>query len=162
MVTLRKFLRFNASIFDPLGFMAQLTIRVRKSLQAAWNHGPKWDKPMNLNEFADLTQLQNEILDFREVSLPHCLFINKAIKEKDIHMFSDASDYALSAVLYLRIEYLNETVPVKFIMGKIPRSSNQKNDISKSRVASRHLRSSARTILERRARHSLKGKSFLV
>ena len=118
MVTQRKLLRFVASIFDTLGFIAPLTIQVRKSLQAAWNHEPKWDKPLNLNEFADLTQLQSEPRDFREVSIPRCLFINKAIKETALHTFSDKSEYALSAVLYLRIEYLNETVQAKFIMGK--------------------------------------------
>ena len=118
MVTQRKLLRFVASIFDPLGFIAPLTIRVRKSLQAAWNHGPKWDKPLDLNEFADLTQLQNELREFREISIPRCLFVNKAIKETALHTFSDASEYALSAVSYLRIEYVDETVQVKFIMGK--------------------------------------------
>ena len=118
MVTQRKLLRFVASIFDPLEFIAPLTIWVRKSLQAAWNHGPKWDKTLNLNDFADLTQLQNELRDFREVSIPRCLFINKAIKETALHNFSDASDYALLAVSYLRIEYLDETVQVKFIMGE--------------------------------------------
>ena len=86
MVTQRKLLRFVASIFDPLGFIAPLTIRVRKSLQAAWNHGPKWDKPLDLNEFADLTQLQNELKEFREISIPRCLFINKAErKQLSIH-----------------------------------------------------------------------------
>ena len=115
---IQQILRFVASIFDPLGFMAPLTIRVRKSLQAAWNHGPKLDKPFDLNEFADLTQLQNDLRDFRKVSVPRCLFINKAIKETALHTFSDASGYSLSAVLYFRIEYLDETVQMKFIMGK--------------------------------------------
>ena len=110
MVTQRKLLRFVASIFDPLDFIAPLTIRVRKSLHATWNHGPKWDKPLDLNEFADLTQLQNELREFREVSIPRCLFINKAIKETALHTFSDASEYALSAVSHLRIEYVDETI----------------------------------------------------
>ena len=61
MVRQRKLLRIVASNFDPLGFIVPLTIRFRKSLQAACNHGPTWDKPLNLNEFADLTQLQNEL-----------------------------------------------------------------------------------------------------
>ena len=115
MVTQRKLLRFVAAIFRPLGFIAPLSIRVRKSLQAAWNHWQKWDKPLNLNEFAGLTQLQNELRDF---SKPRCLFINKAIKETALQTFSDASEYALSAVSYLWIEYLDKTVQVKFIMRK--------------------------------------------
>ena len=88
------------------------------SLQAAWNHRPKWDKPLDLNEFADLTQLQNELREFCEISIPRCLFIIKTIKETALHTFSDASEYALSAISYLRIEYVDETVQVKFIMGK--------------------------------------------
>ena len=73
---------------------------------------------MNLNEFANLTQLQNELRDFREDSITRCLFIEKAIKETAHHTFSDASEYELSAVSFLRIEYLDETDQVKFIMGK--------------------------------------------
>ena len=118
MVTQRKLLRFVASIFDPIGFIAPLTIRVRKNLQATWHHGPKWNKPLNLNEFADLTQLQNELRDFREVSITRCLFTNKAKQETVLHTFSDASEYALSAVSHLSIENLDEPVQVKFIMGK--------------------------------------------
>ena len=118
MVTQRKLLRFVAANFDPLDFLASLTIQFRESLQAAWNHEPKWDKPLNLNEFADLTQLQNKLRDFREVSISCCLFINKAIKETALHTSSDAPEFALSAVSCLRTDYLDETVSVKFIMGK--------------------------------------------
>ena len=73
MVTQRKLLWLVAFMFDPLGFIAPLTLRVRKSLQAAVNHRSKWDKQLNLNEFADLTQLQNELRDFLKVSIPRCL-----------------------------------------------------------------------------------------
>ena len=41
MVTQRKLLWFVVPIFDPLVFIAPLTIPVRESMQAAWNHGPK-------------------------------------------------------------------------------------------------------------------------
>ena len=44
-ITQRELLRFVASLFDPLGFIPSLTIPLRKVLQAAWNQGPKWDKP---------------------------------------------------------------------------------------------------------------------
>ena len=40
-ITQRKLLRFVTSLFDPLGFIAPLTIRRRKDLQAAGNQGPK-------------------------------------------------------------------------------------------------------------------------
>ena len=39
--TKRVLLKLAASLFDPLGFIAPLTIRLRKVLQATWNNGPK-------------------------------------------------------------------------------------------------------------------------
>ena len=58
-ITQRKLLRFVASLFDPLGFIAPLTIRMRKVLQAAWNHGPKWDKPLLVQNFPDFVSLRD-------------------------------------------------------------------------------------------------------
>ena len=45
-VTQRLLLKLVASLFDPLGFIAPLTIDLRKVLQAAGNHGSNWDKPL--------------------------------------------------------------------------------------------------------------------
>ena len=55
-----KLLRSVASVFDELGFIAPLTIRLRKILQAAWSQGPKWDKPLVQN-FPDFFSLTEEI-----------------------------------------------------------------------------------------------------
>ena len=46
--TQRKLLKFVASIYDPLGVIAPLTIRVRKILQVAWGKGPQWDAPLDV------------------------------------------------------------------------------------------------------------------
>ena len=66
----RKLLRFVASIFDPLGIIAPFTIRFRKILQAAWNYGPKWDKPLQLDENSDFENLKKELSSFQDVHLP--------------------------------------------------------------------------------------------
>ena len=59
-VTQKVLLKLLASLFDPLGFIAPLTIRLRKVLQAAWNHGPKWDKPLLLDNIQDFSSLREE------------------------------------------------------------------------------------------------------
>ena len=45
-VTQRLLLKLAASLFDCLGFIARLTIRNQKALQAAWNPGSKWNTPI--------------------------------------------------------------------------------------------------------------------
>ena len=114
----RKLLRFVASIFDPLGIIAPFTIRFLKVLQAAWNHGPKWDKPLQLDENSDFENLKKELPCFQDVHLPRKLFNEIPISSIELHTFTDASELALSAVSYLRIEHIDESVSVAFVIGK--------------------------------------------
>ena len=107
-----------ASLFDPLGFIAPLTIRLRKVLQAAWNHGPKWDKPLLLDNIQDFSSLREEIPAFKDIEIPRNYFLDKTISSIELHTFTDASEYALSAVSYMRIEYSDRSISVKFVMGK--------------------------------------------
>ena len=60
-----KLLRFVASILNPLGIIASFTIRFRKTLQEAWNHGPKWDKPLQLAESSGIKNLIKELSSFQ-------------------------------------------------------------------------------------------------
>ena len=115
----RKLLKFVASIFDPLGVIAPLTIRVRKILQATWNKGPQWDAPLDVQQFPDILQFKHELPSYQNISIPRALFRrNTKIQSKALHTFTDASEYALSALSYLRTEYVDKTVDVVFMMGK--------------------------------------------
>ncbi|XP_075253227.1 uncharacterized protein LOC142345029 [Convolutriloba macropyga] len=114
----RKLLRFVASIFDPLGIIAPFTIRFRKVLQAAWNHGPKWDKPLQLDENSDFENLKKELSSFKDVHLPRKLLKEIPISSIELHTFTDASELALSVVSYLQIEHIDESVSVAFLIGK--------------------------------------------
>ena len=117
-VTQRVLLKLVASLFDPLGFIAPLTIRLRKVLQAAWNHGPKWDKLLLLDNIQDFSSLREEIPAFKDIAIPRNYFLDKTISSIELHTFTDASEYALSAVSYMRIEYSDRSISVKFLMGK--------------------------------------------
>ena len=114
----RKLFRFVAAIFDPLGIIAPFTIRFLKILQAAWNHGPKWDKPMQLDEKSDFENLKNDLSFFQDVNLPRKLLNETSILSIELHTFTDASEFASSAVSYLRIDHIDESVSVAFVIGK--------------------------------------------
>ena len=115
----RKLLKFVASIFVPLGVIAPLTLRMSKILQATWNKGPQWDAPLDVQQFPDFLQLKNELLSYQNISVLRALCRrNTKIQSTALHTFTDASDYALSAVSYLRTEYVDKTTDVVFMMGK--------------------------------------------
>ena len=116
--TERNFLKFVASIFDPLGVIAPETITVRKIMQAAWNKGSQWDAPLDVQQFPDFLQFKNELPSYQNISIPRPLIRrNRKIQSTALHTFTDASEYALSAVSNLRTEYVDKTVDV-FMMGK--------------------------------------------
>ena len=111
-ITQRKLLRFVAPLFDPLAFIAPLTIRLRKVLQAAWNQRPKWDKPVLIQNFPDFFSLGDEIPNFKDLQIPRNYFLEKPIRSVQLNRFSDASEFALSAVCYIRVEYWASQLPL--------------------------------------------------
>ena len=104
-----------ASLF---GFTAPLTIRLRKILQAAWNQGPKWDKPLLLDNIQDFSSFREEFPAFKDVEILGNYFLDKSISSIDLHTFTEASEYDLSAGSYMRIGYADRSISVKFVMGK--------------------------------------------
>ena len=116
--TQRKLLRFVASLFDPLDFLAPLSIRLRKVLQIAWNHGPKWDKPLLVQNFPNFVSLRDEIPKIKDLEIPRNYFLDKPIWSVQLHTFTDASEFALLAVCYIRVEYSDQSIAVRFVIGK--------------------------------------------
>ena len=79
---------------------------------------PKWDKPLQLDENSDFENLKKELSSFQDVHLPRKLLNVIPISLIELHTFTDASELALSAVSYLRIDYIDESVSVAFVIGK--------------------------------------------
>ena len=112
-------MKFLASIFDPLGVVAPSTIRVRKIFRAVWNQGPQWDALLDVQQFPEFLQFKNEIPSYRNISNKRTLLCrNTKIQSTALHTFTDASKFALSAVCYLRTEYVDKTVDVVFMVDK--------------------------------------------
>ena len=55
---------------------------------------------------------------FQNLRLPRKLLIEIPILLNELHTFTEASNLALSAVCYLRIEHFDESVPVEIVIGK--------------------------------------------
>ena len=59
-----------------------------------------------------------ELSFFQDVHLPRKLLNKITISSIELHTFTDASELALSGVCYLRIEHIDESVSVAFVIGK--------------------------------------------
>ena len=71
-----------------------------------------------MDEKSDFENLKNELSFFQDVHFPRKLLNETPISSIELHTFTDASELTLSAVSYLRIEQIDESVSVAFVIGK--------------------------------------------
>lgn len=116
--TKREALRIVMSLFDPLGFASPVTIRAKQLLQEVWRRGTAWDDQID-EDLADqwanwLTHLQN----LRNVTIPRQYLNYSDAASIQLHIFTDASESAYSAVLFWRTVTTSGEVKVSLIVAK--------------------------------------------
>ena len=117
-ISKRIVLKKIAKIFDPLGMMTPYVMQCKMILQEVWMSGTDWDE--NLEE--DLRKRTLIWLsDLQYASSIHqqrVLMLNpEKIQQSELHCFTDASERAYGAVIYLKLVYEHEVV-VKWVAAK--------------------------------------------
>ena len=101
--TKRNFLKKIATLFDPIGFTAPITVRTKKLLQDMWTTGLEWDEELAESLTISARAWFNELTDLKQLQIPRCLFQDKRASETiSLHIFVDASENAYGAVVYAR------------------------------------------------------------
>lgn len=117
--TKREYLRVVMSVFDPLGFLARLTIMSRILMQEIWRSGIGWDDQIRREEHVGWLSWVKRLQDAVNVRVPRCLTPRGAhYKKADLHVFCDASLKAYAASAYLRFEIETAPAHVALIMAK--------------------------------------------
>ncbi|XP_050419539.1 uncharacterized protein LOC126832715 [Patella vulgata] len=108
------------SIFDPLGFLAPVVIEGKRLLRELINSTRDWDEPLPSNYFAIWDQWTTSLQELRGLRIPRTYFSTSfgQIKDKSIHIFSDASEKAIAAVGYVRAPCQTRNFELGFILGK--------------------------------------------
>lgn len=102
-----------ASIFDPLGLAAPLTVKAKIRLRLLGTKGLEWSDAVTNDDkrwweewFATLPQLNH-------IRMKRCLFPDEDnIIRSELHTFGDASEEAYAAVVYLRNVYSDGRVGI--------------------------------------------------
>lgn len=95
-VTKRGFLSQTAWLFNPLGWLAPIVVRAKLIIQTAWLQHLDWDAPLATAEAASWRNLE-------QVRMPRWFGDGESGQSVEIHGFSDASERAYGAVVYLRV-----------------------------------------------------------
>lgn len=116
-LTKRLILSSLFKIFDPLGLLSPCVIKAKVLLQQLWLHKLTWDDPIpseiqnNWNKFA------MAIPKISDLSLPRFVLCD-APTSIELHSFSDASQNAYGACIYLRSVDSNNKITVLLLCSK--------------------------------------------
>jgi len=104
--TKRSLLKFSAKLFDPLGFLSPFVVKQKMQFQHLCCNKVNWDDNLEGETLQQWNQLPMEIKALSQIRVSHCNFDKiREMASCQLHGFSDASERAFAAVVYLHIEY---------------------------------------------------------
>lgn len=115
-LTKRQFLSQISKIFDPLGWLAPVTIKLKILFQELWKSDLGWDHPVPQEIALEWNAIKADLSHISRFKIPRWI----QTQENDIielHGFCDASTKAYACVVYCKIQRKNE-VHVTLIAAK--------------------------------------------
>lgn len=100
--TKRLVLSEVAQIFDPLGFASPVVIKAKILLQELWLHKLQWDDLLPSQLSSRWLIIREELTSLAKLSIPRW-FNTWSDSAVELHGFSDASQLAMAAVVYLSV-----------------------------------------------------------
>ena len=102
-ITKRSVLSDSAKVFDPLGLLSCVTIVMKIIFQRLWERGIHWDDRLHPDIERDWKEWRNQLAELSSLRIP-CGYApnNCQIVNRQFVGFSDASEKAYAAVVYLR------------------------------------------------------------
>ena len=104
--TKRSLLRVTAKVYDPFGFISPFTVSFKVIFQQLCTQKVNWDDKLEGSSLVHWMRLSKEFSLLTSIQVPRCLFAkDRSPVRCQLHGFSDASEKAYAAVIFLRIEY---------------------------------------------------------
>ncbi|XP_055840693.1 uncharacterized protein LOC129908306 [Episyrphus balteatus] len=129
--TKRNVLKVMAKIFDPLGFLGPWIVRLKILFQSIWRKHLEWDELLPEDMMKIWMTCWHEVSDLRKIAFPRHVIVGK--RNVDIHIFSDASQYAFGAVAYARTCDDIGNIFVRFLCAKnrvAPLNNKNQNELT--------------------------------
>ena len=116
-VTKRVMLSTTARLFDPLGGVSPFVLRGKILAQECWKEKLDWDEEVPAKMAKEWRQWAEQIKDLSKVHMPRCVKQHE-VKKQELHCFTDASEKAIGAVVYLKVFYVNGKIDSNLIVAK--------------------------------------------
>ena len=96
--TKRSMLSDISTIFDPLGLLTPVTLKLKLIMQSCWVCGVNWDQNLPPDIHSEFIKWRKTLPTITNLKIPRFIFN----KHFDLHLFCDASELAIAACIYIR------------------------------------------------------------
>ena len=119
-VTRRNILSSVASIYDPLGFLAPVTLVGKRIVQQLCVQGYSWDDPVPEDIDAEWHKWKSDLVSLKEIIITRCYKPKDFGKPQqvELHNFSDASIVSYGQCTYIRQVDVDGNVHCSLVMAK--------------------------------------------
>jgi hypothetical protein len=139
-LTKRSLVSDVAKIFDALGWFAPTTVMMKILLQRVWEAKIGWDDSVPTPIQESWNQWRSELPVLSNVQIPRCYFPQGfCITSTQLHGFSDASEDAYGAVVYLRLTDAHGNVHISLIASKTKVAPIKRLTIPRLELCGAHL-----------------------
>ena len=104
--------------FDVLGWLSPVILPMKLLFQRLWELKLDWDDEVPTDVREKHERWREELPMLATVSLPRCYFRKDRALTVELHGFSDASQAAYSAVVYVRATYTNKPPTCQLVLSK--------------------------------------------
>lgn len=117
VVTKRTILSQIAKIYDPMGWLSPVTIFAKHLMQLLWMSGVSWDERPPIDIINAWTAFVQELPLLSRVTIPRQIFFPSCSIQ--LHGYSDASEHAMAACVYVRLsDDVNKEVRTFLVLAK--------------------------------------------
>ena len=140
MVTKRVLVSDVAKTFDALGWFSPAIIKVKILMQRLWELKIDWDDPLPAEIHAVWSQWRTELKCLSGKHIPRCYYPDGVnVVAVELHGFSDPSENAYSAVVYLRLTDSVGEVHTSIVMSKTKVAPIKRLTIPRLELCGAHL-----------------------
>ncbi|XP_046599134.1 uncharacterized protein LOC124295050 [Neodiprion lecontei] len=117
-ITKRTILSETAQLFDPLGLICPVIVRAKILMQDLWSLKVGWDDKLMPQMIHRWTTFRAELSELSSLAIPRWLHTTSDTTMTELHGFSDASQSAMAAVVYIKVKHPHQAAEVTLVCSK--------------------------------------------
>ena len=104
-VTKRTMSSDIARLYDMPGYIAPFVMQGKIMLQKTWVDNTAWDSRVSEELARQFLAWRDQVQLLSSIKIPRCIYMSNDYKRVELHVFSDASEKAMGAAVYVKVFY---------------------------------------------------------